>query len=72
QGLQGLQGVLPTIPVIPVILVTLVTLAKKERAPQFTLLQRTQIVRRVVGAQENHLRSLLIVNEEVVYRSATT
>ena len=34
--------------------------------------QRAKFVRRVVGAQENSLRSLLSVNEEGVYRSATT
>ena len=32
---------------------------------------KTQIIRRVQGAQENALRSLQDVNEEVVYRSAT-
>ena len=30
-----------------------------------------QISERILGAQENHLRSLLFVNEKVVYRSAT-
>ena len=33
--------------------------------------EKTQRGERILGAQENHLRSLLIVNEEVVYRSAT-
>ena len=33
--------------------------------------KKTHRSERILGAQENHLRSLLIVNEEVVYRSAT-
>ena len=56
--------VLPAFLVPLVLLVLLVFLA----APP----QRAQIARRVVGAQENSLRSLLSVNEEGVYRSATT
>ena len=64
RSLTSLGPLKPLLPLLPLLPLTLPNVCKPHN-------QKTKSVRQMQGTQENHLRSLLNVNEEVVYRSVT-
>ena len=59
------------VPILPVFLVLLVFPVFLLGRPAPAVDEKMQRSERILGAQENHLRSLLFVNEKVVYLSTT-